>query len=409
MNSPSNPMSGPSSVSYNPYNGAQAVHHQQPPPSSRDATATSRFFPPENGSRILVPNSSPLAPDHNYQQFPQHNQGSPPRYGGSPYWQQQQHQPQFPSQFHQQQYQPQYAYQPAPTGYFRDDPLNAPSGFTSRQSNGRPISEVDGVEYGQPRKRPNLGPPPPSSPDDPLNIIDIPGSPEYQRIQRRRLISTTSSDESYAEGSSKRLRRGNSPEAAASAEDPRFTRFKMTMPTFPLTSIQAAWQQSGGDVKRATGLLQDPNWRPISVPTERVETGRVKEVDEEHKASRAAAREKAKNSSIYANRVGFGARAQQVATPQKPPPAKPPSIVPETPASPPMPTTRRRRIKRVVESESEGDYEESEPERSPPPVKAFNNHRLRALEFFNAAGLEALQELTGTSFLVFVGSALHFR
>lgn len=378
-------MSEPSSA---PYNAQFTAQYHQQPPQSRDATATARFYqvPAETSSRILVPNSSPLGPDHNYNPYQQqyaphhHQQLPPPPYNSSPYnrGMQQQHQ-QFPQQYHHQ-----LNYNPSP--FFRDDPLTASSGFSfpqhqRQQNNGRPISEVDGAEFDPPRKRLNRGPQPPTSPDDPLNIIDSPGSPQMQRLQRRRLVSNASSDESY----------GNHPVSGGS-DDPRFTRFKVTMPTHPAYMIKEAWNQSGGDVRRATDMLSDPNWRPPA-PTQRehVETGRVREVEEAHKASRAAAREKAKKSSIYANRVVLEPRVQKATTP---PPTK--IDLTETPGSPPLRQARRRRLKRVMDSDSEADYQESEPEsRSSPPVTVANNHRSRALEFFNTAGIESLQELTG--------------
>ena len=419
MDTPTNSSSGPSSVPFTP---SSAAHYPPPPTQSRDGALVSRFwtFPEENASRVLVPNSSPLGSDSNCYGYQQHYPSHPPNplthgthspYNAVPYhrWPQQQQQ-----QMHQ--------HQPSP--YFRDDPLSASSGFAAQQSyhppNGRPISEVDGAEDNhQPRKRLNRGPPPPSSPDDPLNIIESPTSPAIQRLgQRRRLVSngmsmqsSASDDESLPDiksiigGPSKprivRGRRPSSPEPSPSGiatEDPRFTRFKVTMPMHSANTTRAAWDEAGGDVKKATALLSDHTWRPRHPPTlkqEHIETGRVKEVEEAHRANRAAAKEKAKKSSIYANRAILDAKTQRASTPQPHSPSTKSTIdLTESSVAPVAP--QRRRIRRMVDSDSEVDFNDSEPEaRSSVPPPKPNNIRSRALEFFNTAGIEALQELTG--------------
>jgi SWI/SNF-related matrix-associated actin-dependent regulator 1 of chromatin subfamily A len=180
----------------------------------------------------------------------------------------------------------------------------------------------------------------------------------------------------------------------------------MTNPQHTNFLTRAAWDETGGDVKKATELLESGTWQPSpsysSSSKEQAETGRVKEVDEAHKASRIAAKEKAKKSSIYANRAILDARVQKPSTPPPPLPVKPVLDITESPTSPALALPRRRRLKRVLDSESEAEFGESEQEeRSSPPVKSQNNVRSRALEFLNSAGIESLQELTGMPWVSF--------
>jgi SWI/SNF-related matrix-associated actin-dependent regulator of chromatin subfamily A containing DEAD/H box 1 len=280
---------------------------------------------------------------------------------------------------------------------------------------------VDGAEEDiQPRKRINRGPPLPSSPNDPLNIIDLPSSPEVQRPgQRRRLVShgqslpSSTDDESFPDSGSvvdkPRIVRGRRPDSSAAPalseyNDPRFIRFKLTMPTHPPWFVHAAWEESQGDVRKATELLSDSNWHPTqpvapssstaSPDKDPTETGKVQGLEEANRARRAEAKEKAKKSSIYANRSVLDGRAPKPSTP--PPSAKEIIELTESPASPSVPKGGRRRLRRVMDSESEAEHEDSGPEsRSSLPAKSQNDHRSRALEFFNTAGIDALQELTG--------------
>ena len=76
--------------------------------------------------------------------------------------------------------------------------------------------------------------------------------------------------------------------------------------------IDAAWKEARRNEEAALRLLQNPNWKPKvpepispakAIPSESSATGRVKEVQEAHKAQRAAAKEKSKKTSIYANRL----------------------------------------------------------------------------------------------------------
>ena len=75
-----------------------------------------------------------------------------------------------------------------------------------------------------------------------------------------------------------------------------YTRFKVSNPQYPPGFIDAAWKEARGDEEAALQLLQNPNWRPSDwfwqeivpwEPRESSTTGRVKEVEEAHKAQRA--------------------------------------------------------------------------------------------------------------------------
>jgi SWI/SNF-related matrix-associated actin-dependent regulator 1 of chromatin subfamily A len=217
-----------------------------------------------------VPDSSPLNPDSQYRPY-------------RPYSHPQSHDvAAIPSMIHSNQWGPL-------NGLFGGDPLSAPSGFTGY--NGGPhaspsrhwgdmtrrVSDVEDMRgEGPPRKRMR------GSSQDPLNVIDSPDSPGIQRLgQGRRIIRngvtglSLSSDESMpeiqdlSEGSSRpRLVRGRAgsdgPPALATdqqgVEDPKFIRFAITTPEHPKAIVRLAWEQAGGDVRKASSLLQDRGW-----------------------------------------------------------------------------------------------------------------------------------------------------
>ncbi|THG99947.1 hypothetical protein EW026_g2522 [Hermanssonia centrifuga] len=258
----------------------------------------------------------------------------------------------------------------------------------------------------------------------------MPGSPEIQRPGHRRrpgasvVSEAASSDESFSEvskdiaGPSKpRIVRGHHTEASAtpqSEEDPRFTRFKITQPFHTADAVRAAWDQSGQDVRKATALLDDPTWKPpVSSPVvtpktaqQRFETGRVRELEEATKAQKARVRQLGKQSLIYAKQnpaatppvskaplVSIRAHSPATTSPATITPAAPPS-----PTSPEVTQPRTKRLKRkVVESDSEPDYVESDEDNSRGKSSEEDTHELEALEYFNSAAPEALQELTGCS------------
>lgn len=271
---------------------------------------------------------------------------------------------------------------------------------------------VNGGGYGAARKRVR-------SSDDPLNLFTSPASPDVQRPgQRRRIVaianSPSPSEDSLPDLSTapKRIMRGppgsydslSSDSPPSTPNDERFTRFKLTMPQHPLAHVKAAWDESAQDVRLATQLLQDSQWspkltaKPSEVPASRVETGRVKELDEAKNAERAAIREKGKKSMIYQNRVAI--ENKNSAT--QPAPTKPTTSIKRTspPPSPDIAFPRRKRTKKaIVDSDSDEAYQDSGDDHGGPSRQTPDEDidEVRALSYFNSASVEALQELTGTA------------
>ena len=378
-------------------------HYPQQPTQSRDATrgpvVPSRYFanvnfPPPGSNEILVPNSSPLGPSHPNYSPPRHRQkdsGSqlPP---SSPVpvtsWQQ-----------------PRPSSHPVP--YFRDDALSASSGFTNGQSYRphahRPLSSMDGLsDDSRPRKRINRGP---QSPDS----IDLTfSSPEISRpAQRRRVVSSSDDSELPSNAPSNSLRHmGNPPDPSTDDEEKRaYTKFRVSNPQYLPDMIDAAWKEARRNEEAALRLLQNPNWKPKApepvsklIRSELSTTGRVKEVEEAHKAQRAAVKEKSKKSSIYANRLALDVKNQRPVTPPPNPRREVnTSIELDSPISPVV-TNRRKHIKRVADSESEPECigGDDSIRSSPLPVEVEpTEYEARALQFFNTSKLEELQELTG--------------
>ncbi|KAJ7647277.1 SNF2 family N-terminal domain-containing protein [Roridomyces roridus] len=375
LHTPSSSLSTPLSVPSTPYPSL--------PTQSRDGTRSSRYFPPADPGRVLVPSSSPLA-------------GPSPQ----PYTPYAHFRPSDVALGHRSSFQLQTSI----------DPLSAPSGFTlggaSLNASSRRgwDSSFDGHvpgarEEGPPRKRPNLGP-------TMIDLTDSPvSSPQVRAPGKRRVadgIDSSSDDELPAvpllAGPSKpRLTRGRPTEspAPASEEHVKFTRFKITMPGEDPRRVEAAWLYAEKDVKKATELVSDLNWvvpqglvLQTSSPLSRPETiGRVRELDEATKAQRMATKELGKRSAIYANRTTLDTHQFRHYTP------------PQTRqrAASPAPRTsvpRRRTKKLVVASDSEHDYSDSDGEQ---PERNSNQtvSAIRALSYFNTASSEALQELTG--------------
>ncbi|KAJ3533274.1 hypothetical protein NM688_g7306 [Phlebia brevispora] len=353
-----------------------------PPLQSRDATLTSRFFPttPSSGGKVLVPSSSPLSsesPSRNRSTLFEHDTND---------------------------HIPGLVHDNDPWRSFTSssvDLLSQSSGFTTStktfdasstrisSSSGHPIL----LKYNAPgqRRRPNV-------------IVPL---------------SSVSSDESLSEasrthdGSSRpRITRGDrvgptTPESSTvekPAKDPLLTRFILTQPGKEPWVVECAWQQCGGDAREATRLLDDPSFRPVNpnlprpvavaktVP-HRLETGRVKEVDEATKAERQRVKEMGKKSMIYA---GHNLKQHPTTTPpvSKAIADTSKSIV-LSPTSPAVSKPRTRPLKRkVVDSDSEPDWGGSDDDSSRSQGSEDVNE-LKALEYFNSAVAEELQELTG--------------
>lgn len=389
----------------NPSSSSSATsppHYPQQPTQSRDATrgpvVPSRYFanvnfPPPGSNEILVPDSSPLGPSNPNYSPPRHR----PKDSGS------QLPPSSPVPITPWQ-QSRPPNNPAP--YFRDDALSAPSGFTNGQSYRphahRPLSSVDGLsDDSRPRKRINRGPQSP----DPIDLTF--SSPEVSRpAQRRRVVSSSDDSELPSNAPSNSLRRiGNPPDSSTDDEEKRaYTKFRVSNPQYPPDMIDAAWKEARRNEEAALRLLQNPNWKPkapeLVSPTKAIHpgsstTGRVKEVEEEHKAQKAAVREKSKKSSIYANRLALDVKNQRPVTPPPRPQQKVNTPIElDSPVSPVV-AIRRKRIKRVVDSESEAeDRDDISRQSSLVPVEP-TEYETRALRFFNTSKFEELQELTG--------------
>ncbi|KAH7909318.1 hypothetical protein BJ138DRAFT_237277, partial [Hygrophoropsis aurantiaca] len=283
---------------------ASLPSYHTPPLQSRDATMQSRYFTGTSSTNgtVLVPNSSPLAPDAGYQhyQLPV-TQNLSDNFSTAG--------PSHPNPWSQS------------SQNVHIDPLSAPSGFIGHNApvvpsftrppwnnDAKRISEAEGMsEDGPPRKRINRGPP-----------LDAPGSPEIQRLGYRydQLSNSTgglstSSEESMPDirhsldGASKpRIIRGQHPERPVNSQtDKPFFLFKMGYPDRPDSVIRSAWDQANGDKQVADNLLKDPSFgttpapvatKPLSntTPEPSAEIGRVAEVDEATKAIRAALKEK---------------------------------------------------------------------------------------------------------------------
>ncbi|KAG2119657.1 SNF2 family N-terminal domain-containing protein [Suillus discolor] len=386
-----------------------------PPPQSRDATAPARYHPPATPSRgiVLVPNSSPLPQDASYHQpyrphHLQYAQGSSSTTG-----------PNHPNLWSQS----------GPSVV--PDVLSSSSGFVhggasahasfTRQSRPwagdvRPLSEVESFgDEGPPRKRINRGTP---SDSLPLGMV-TPGSPDIQHPGQRRKQNVNaerqshSSDESMLdvrsslEGPSKRIVRGQRPDHTDSYV---FTVFQLSHPGHDLATLKAAWNEANGNDNKASLLLSDSSWKPQSTSTPSnsaiamkapsmpapepltVEnTGRVEEVDEATKTQRAALREKAKKSSIYANRATLDT-TRSPAIPNIPISR---AMSPASPSTPAIMAPRRKRPKKLILSDDEAEASESEEELPRTRQNGEISRERAAFEYFNQANADAIQELTG--------------
>lgn len=372
-----------------------------PPPQSRDASIPSRYFlsTPVSQGTVLVPSSSPLKPDANYRSYRSYNHF------------QNVDMEVIPGLIHTNGW---------GTGEsFGGDPLSAPSGFANyngtphaslprqRGDQARRMSDVEGMEGDGPSRKRLRG----ESQQAPN--MNSPGSPDIRLPdQRNRMSHNSAAGLSISEEETmpeirdlfdspskphivhERLDSHGSTSLVtpqAEIEDLKFTRFALTMPQHRKDVVRLAWQQTSGDARKASDLLQDTGWlrnpSGSTQPSPEV-IGRVKEIDEVTKAQRAAARELGKSSLIYANRP-----APRISTPPTSKGAIPIISSPVTPLSPDVSRPRAKRAKKiVVDSDSETEAEDIRHVSKRQKVTSDEN---RALDYLNNAGSDGLQELTG--------------
>lgn len=181
----------------------------------------------------------------------------------------------------------------------------------------------------------------------------------------------------------------------------------MTYPTYHPSVVAAIYKECRFDKKKAELLLSDNSYMQQHLANQNTVTiqsspprpvpavvGRVMEVDEERERARAAEREKAAKSAIYRRR----AEMDNLPKLSTPPAAPPVMLVPDTPDSPVVMRRARPKVKRVVDSGSEGESDESSRSLSTIPKPKAGSYRDRALHSFNSLDADALRELTGMFF-----------
>ncbi|KAF7321603.1 SNF2 family DNA-dependent ATPase [Mycena kentingensis (nom. inval.)] len=366
-----------------------------PPAQSRDASGStngvnSRYFPasgshPGNLGNVLVPSSSPLGPST-----------TPSAHA---------------------------VRDVAPFDGFQTDLFSSNYHHYETSNLGRrPWDSPELYNEGPPRKRLNLGTHSPV-----LDLTSSPDSPQVRRPMNKRRIADVDDAESEddlpetmtlasAAGSSKSRLTRDRPPAAVPSGQPQdagiaFTRFRLTQPLEPPARIEAAWSVAGGDVKRATALLQDATWVPPSpkpvktTPTRPENVGRVAEVDEASRRDRLATKAKGQQSAIYANRhlrsypsedtqpKATSSRFYNSVGPGRKKDSRDSSQAPSRAVSP-APAASRQRLTRkmIIDSGSDGGYSDGGDEEEEADDAA---DRAKALEYFNSSGADALQELTG--------------
>nr|VWO95023.1 Uncharacterized protein [Ganoderma boninense] len=290
-----------------------------------------------------------------------------------------------------------------------------PSSATSRK-----ISEIEDADEGdRPTKRLNTGP---TNSRDPIDFL-TPPSPEVRMAAPRPSGPNTSlssislsSDDSFpdakdlvnAASQPRIIRAPRVPEekppstssVRPSDDESRFTHFRLTHIEHDTAFARAAWTEAGGDEPKAIALLNDASWKPAPKtpppkdPEPAPETGKVKEVVEANRAQRLAVREKGRKSMIYKNRLNDG-KPTSDAGPSTPPRLKaPPPMVIDSPVSPEIGRPRKRLRRKVVESDSEPEFVDSDEEDAVQGRKMSSDEQ-RALEYYNETSAEGLQELTG--------------
>ncbi|KAF5321430.1 hypothetical protein D9619_001754 [Psilocybe cf. subviscida] len=394
------------SSSANPSTSSPQSHYAAPPSQHRDATISSRFFPPTPApaaGNILVPNSSPIPLE------------DPTTKPYQPYGHSHRRDAPSSSSFSTNA-------RPLSRPAFTPDPLSTSSGFVSHSKPAHATarrqwsaSETTNHDEGPPRKKINRG-----ISDDILSISGSTPSPEIQRVGQRRNgasiapdTMSISSDESLPEAL--HIQAGPSRPRVSSAQssskpnsqvvveptDMGFTLFKITRAGDPLPRIIAAWEQSGGDEQKANMLMSNSNWPPAkSQPPTPAQNSRTRELDppKAPPSQRVTDKERGKLSSIYARRTLLEAKA-----PVTPPPAVKISTSTSTvssnvmasPMSPALRVPQRKRAKKMV-IDSESEFDDSDGDADVNDASA-SVHEIRALEYLNTSGADALQELTGCS------------
>ncbi|KIM40085.1 hypothetical protein M413DRAFT_28618 [Hebeloma cylindrosporum] len=398
----------PTSSSSSPIDSPVLTPYHAPPAQARDGTIPSRFFPasPSSLGNVLVPDSSPISfndpsstPYKPYGHLRTTGVPSSSSSISTNGWGQSK--PGFPI-----------------------DPLSEPSGFVSNTGTSNAslrrqwtADERFGHEEGPPRKKINRG-----TSRNAFVVPDSPPSPDIQRVGQRRPNQhiglddvSMSSEESVIlpgrtmAGSSKsRLTKTRpSPSLDSSLSetptDREFITFSMTYPTESRAQIQAAWNEAGGDVKRAAAFLADSTWSPALPATAAIEKealGRVREFEEASRAHRAAVKEKGKKSLIYANRPILETKLPTTPLSTKPviDLTTPSSAAPLSPLTPAIKVPQRKRAKKlVIQSDDESDFVDSADDDRDAERGHLEEatYEMRALEYLNCSPLEALQELTG--------------
>ncbi|KAJ3575099.1 hypothetical protein NP233_g1325 [Leucocoprinus birnbaumii] len=372
---------------------AQRTAANQPPAQSRDATVSSKFFPatPSSPGNVLVPNSSPIAQDEPQRPYEPYGYRRPHDVAS------------LQNNTQGRVWSPNLA-------FMAGDSLSAPSGIRPSSSSlnastRRQWSHTDSPhdstqEEGPPRKRLNRG-----RPEGSTSMSPPPPVISHQPSPRPRTVSdafSISSEDSLPDvtrltsSSNTRIHRKSASSTDTTADpfsDPEFIKLKMTMPTESPARVRAAWLQAAGNTVRATALMSDPAWSPISSVPEKVErddVGRVKEVEEATRAQKMAVKEKGKKSMIYANRITLETKVQS--TPKNEAVASVDmSLTPMTPIIAPR---QRKRLKNRIESESEAEDSE-EDEREKKRERVENTDEAKALRYLNSTTCEGIQELTG--------------
>lgn len=365
-----------------------------PPAQSRDGSAPSRYFAPNNVypafGNVLVPNSSPIAPSHS------HNAHNTSGNAADVAVAQQGAHPRPPSSI---------------ISATSPPSIERSSSDGAGQRRPRDTSAAGDVGDEPPRKRINRGPV-----DDALGA----SSPESPAIRgpgnRRRMAppgSPSSSEESLVDPVKVLSNAASHPHApapappstttpaptpAASASTPSpaeaaYTRFKITQPLHPEPLVRAAWIQSKEDVRAASNMLNDQVWidrqsRPAQ-PRPQPAASKPTSVAVSNKAN--------KKSAIYAHRpavptpaplaMAASTSASSVkSTPKATPKA---AAAVEVPPSPAVAPPRKRKM--VIEDSDESDFDDSDSD----VEESVDEAEIRALSFFNSASVDVLQEMTG--------------
>lgn len=278
----------------------------------------------------------------------------------------------------------------------------------------RRMDEDDGSDNERPRKRANVAQTSSTSLD--AGDLHSPTSPEILRPGQKRTFPSNklatmstppSSDESLIDTHStatgppkSRLVRGHRP--PKEEDDPALTKFLTVNAWMDRKDVTAAYHYCKGDIKEATKLLLNSNFSAASLRTEASSSsppatvtlpnphivGKVKEVDEEREAARAAAREMAAKSSIYKKRANLDVSTTTSVTPKTPAPI-------EMNSSPvQIRAPRAKAKKRIVDSGSEVESDSGGHVRRP-DVHREGYYERKAMDSLNTFGLESLRELTG--------------